>query len=518
MSIQEQTINSIKQMLKEKGKMPPGNMWPDPILDTDTVDVAVDLTEGLSGPAFDYVRASSDLIGFPRGSGMIVSMGMVAMLAAYRNVRVRAYHHGGDRLVTLYAAIGLGSGEGKSGFYKSIFGPFNKITKAMEDKKEKNRRELFEKLNSIDEEIKILKAANKDKNVYSMAEYKDLMSDRDKVKESLDVNKPVLWNLDQFNNQAAANAAIKQDGFIPIHSDEPDSIGFITAETVGLKTSLYRKAWDGAQFTYGKVDDQINIDSVLASICLLGQEGIYERIVNSTWDPETGESVGNAERWIAWIDPSTDGEKRSKVYGEPPSDLMVKAWRRIIFNMINLDKGFCLTMSDKAIKELRETFFNYDDRCKPGDVFSTAPIKGFVHKCEAHIANIASVIHIMKHMIGDTGDVMPREIEDETVNAAKRIFAKVVKNNMIELKRMGHAGIEARANEVKDSLSSIVSKNRCNVLPSSKIQQGCAAKATFRKGKKLTAHEMYRDIYPALEKMNIIAVVGKTVYVNPKFA
>jgi hypothetical protein len=63
-----------------------------------------------------------------------------------------------------------------------------------------------------------------------------------------------------------------------------------------------------------------------------------------------------------------------------------------------------------------------------------------------------------------------------------------------------------------------VSKNKNYVLTNGKIQQGCAARAMFRKGKKLTAHEMYRDIYPALEKMNIIAVVGKTVYVNPKFA
>jgi hypothetical protein len=515
----EHTINSIKEMLADKGKLPPANLWPDPILDSDTHRDDVDLTDGIDGPAFDFVRQLSLNKGYPVSCGMITALGLMGMLSASRKARVVAYPYNGCRYVTMYCVTGLPSGEGKSHFMRGAFGPFDKIVSGLEEKKSRKRNELFNKLNSIDEEIKILKSANKDKNIYSMTEYKDLMSDRDKVKEELDENKEVNWNANQSTMQEAARIAASQDGFLPAYSSEPDALRFITAETVGVKTSFYRNGFDGEPFNYAtKQDGALKIPQVLAALTMMGQERVYERIVNSTWDPETGESVGEAERWICWTELGSDGQKRNKKYGPPPSQELEHVWRRIIFNMLNIPKESTFRISDDAISGLRETFFNYDDRCKPGDIFSTAPIKGFVHKCEAHIANIATALHIMKNFTGKSNESLSFDISDDTVLQAKKIFAKVVKNNLVELKRMGLAGIEARANEVKDALSGIVSKNKNYVLTNGKIQQGCAARAMFRKGKKLTAHEMYRDIYPALEKMNIIAVVGKTVYVNPKFA
>ena len=512
------SMSNVKDFIASKNAVPGIFMWPEANVDDITNSHDSDLTSGLSGVVFDYIRSMSSFSRFPVSSSFLTMMGAVATLTA-RCVWTQPYYKSDKALrpLTLYTAVGAGSGSGKSTIHGALFKPISRITGKREKALEKRRGAIEYDIVDKSSELKLLRKRHADSNMNTIPEFVKLKREVLELRDSLEQIKPTIWNMAEYNLQKVATTAADQNGYVAIHSDENDTIDFITGAKAGIETSIMRKAFDGSEFTYGKTGLDIQIDNVVAGICLMGQTNILDLIWGGS-KKMGGMSNGLMERFFVLIERGVVGRKSEMPRGEPPTDLHEAAWSTLVNNLINVSP-ITLIFSDTAKKYMDDIHLKYDSRCSEGDVFATEPMLGMVSKSTAHIANLSGILHVIKEWSVDLTAVRPPDaISDETVKQASKIFSELVSSHLKMLTAKGIVGVNVRAKEIREAVSSLVSSKRKRIFSNSEIQQAAGGRAIFRTGKKLTSSELFEVIYPSLEIDNVLCVVGKKIYINPHFA
>lgn len=517
----ELTHDEIKKFIIEKnGVIPNANLWPEPVIDSDQPTYKGDMMAGLEGPAFDYLRSLSSSHRFPVSSVFMAAMGAIGCMTA-RCMLIQPYRFGGTRPLNFYAIVAAGSGEGKSTILKGLFKPFEEVTDKIERKKTDKRIDIEFQIAQLNESMKAVKAANKGSPPMDIPEYKSMYEEYKELKDELRDYQPVVWNMASFNLQEAAISSEKQGGYIPVYAAENEPIDFI-AGTGGLETPLFRYAYDGERFTYGKQGLQVLIKNPVAGVCVLGQAFIIDRLLDASKVFIHGDSNGLIERFCMIHSEKMVGRKALIKQGEPPTEIQKRAWKSICENMCTLKPKQVLRFSEKAIKFMDDVHLKYDEKCADGEIFSMPPILGFVSKSTGHIANIAGILHVMKEYTSERTELGSADkylnISDETVHQAARVFKEIVTSHLSIYRAKGILGVDARSKEVMESLISLAGRKRKIVFTSSEVQQYSGGKSCFRKGKKLTSKELFDEIYPNLEQSGILVCVGKKVYLNPKIS
>ena len=517
------TIDFVRDSILSTKLIPNKNVWPEVNLDKDVRFYDGDLTSGMEGTAFDFVRSVSSNSIFPVSGVMLTAMGAIACLSA-RKMTTMPFIGGSDtRPLNLYVTVAAGTSSGKSMVYKKIFGCTFKQIAAIEIKKEKERARINYEIDSNREEIKMLKKANPDSNHKENPAIKSLNEEISNLMDELKANGMMYWNLCQSNPQAAAVAAKSQDGYLPIHGAENELMDFVSGNSAGIKTGIFRNGFDGEPFNYGKQGENgkgmITMPKVTTSICSLGQENVIDIMLRGSNIGIEAVSNGFFERFLVLELRAMAGRKREFTRGPAATSEQEEYWKKICYNLISMKDEMSLVFSDESKKLFEAEMLNYDDHCVDGGAFSRDPMVGMVGKAVSHLSNIAGVLHIMKEfgVLVKPGAPLNSNVAHETVKQAVSLFRKILQAHTVILKKRGLVGVDDRSSAVMEAIVSKVEKDKTLVLSNTAVQRMCASRAIFKKpgAKKLTSAELMTSIYPDLEGNGMICVVGKTVYINP---
>lgn len=527
------TIDGVREFIKDKKKLPNMDLWPEPMLDKNTQKFNGDITRCVQDiPMVEFARQVGKQFQFPPSSSLLLMLGVLGSITA-RAINTRPFNNDSERPLNSYVVVGAASSSGKTPTMKYFRRNISTMARMIERDKQKKRMMIEMKISDAHTELKMIKKANPDSNPNDIPAYKQVKEDLTELYDQLEEQTETVWNMAEFNLQVLASTARKQFGYIPVVSDENESLLFLTGAKAGIETSIMRKAFDGDPFTYGKQDDGkksgiIELEEPVAGVCIAGQENILDLLIRESLK-ESEESNGFIERFWAIIEQGSAGYKAEMEVGGPPDPELCGKWKQIIRNVINIkidmdrETGMVnrkVLDFDKNGKELIfEHYLKYDRLRRPGEVFCEQPITGFVGKSSAHISNIAGLLHIMKewNIDGRTND-LSYMVSYETIEQATKLFAQLTGAMKTMLEAKGVIGGHVRSNKVQDGISSLVTKKRKRMFTNSEIQQSIGGLNFFRKGTQLKSAELFDSIYPALEQKGVICVVGKKVYVNPNFS
>lgn len=543
------TNDEIRQVILSKKPIPGKDSWPEANLDINKKEFSGDITKGIDFPLMDFARQVSANKMFPVSSTSLVMIGVLGTLTC-RNISVKFKKgNDGSRPVTAYVIVGAESSAGKTPTLETFQEDLERISLIHERQKEKKRLYVEMKIADTFEEMKMVKKANPNTNMSSVPAYVELKDTLNQLHDDIKKYQPVTWNLPEYNLQKIAGDALEQNGYIPVRSDENEALLFLTGSKAGIETSIMRKGFDGSSFGYGKQNMSINIPAVYSGFCLCGQTDIFDLLIRESYK---GNEVSNGflERCMPLIEESLAGKKYLQKFADKPDHELLMRWRHVIKNVfdscgdIDPDTGAIvrtmLDMTEESKDLIYHTYIEFDKLRGAGQVFSNRYMTGYVGKCSDHIANIASLFHILKKWDCDfhqektnfikegqknkTGEerydmrkaILPTLIDHETVEQAVLFYKRIVSVVKVMFESRGLMGNFGRVEKITDIIVSLSAKKRKFVLTNSEIQQAASGLTYFRNGAKLSSSELFDEIYPALESRNIVCVVGKKIYINPK--
>lgn len=493
------------------GITPDLNMWPDL---SDELDSASDSRKSVNllgaGPdkAFirDFSKSIADAIQFPASTAFMHMLGCVSTAMSHR---FSVDYFGKELHSGLYVISAQPPSTGKSAVHDMFQKPISNAYMELNKKNNVERNRIKLRISKLNEQIKQAGTAISDSEMDGIT--MSIQQEYDKLELfpsfSYDVSDATPEAIGVIASNAAGNFTLVSDEATVINTALGMSYG---SEGRMANNETILKGWDGGRVSTARVGRESKPFDSRGSISVIAQAETIRSILIAG---ERGNGI--TERFLFINEPSMLGGRAFIDDNGIPIQFdidrsLVADYAKMIHSMV-IGDSVVLKMSKRALGILSMEKQLIEPKLADNQEFGSSLLRGVMGKMDKQVCKIAAVLHGIQEW--GPGGSQKKEISDETTMWAIDLF-KILSTTFVGAATSeGYAGINVELKKVFDKVVKL--SNRGRPVQISNVYQNLRNTVPF-KGSDGFNFKLKDILLPELERMGLVVVIGKKIFVNPK--